>query len=253
MPLPALAAVQMGAGAIQSILGGIQARKNQKALEKLQSPTYKQSAGVLDYYNKALAKYNVNPYDSAYYNEQKQLGQRNVASGLSALQGRGQALAGVNSLVQGNADRMLKAGVNAEGMQRQDLSQLGSAAQLKNQEERTAFETNQMLPYQNKFNLLSQKAGAGNQIMNAGLSNIFGGMQTWGDVNMARDIFGSANNSGGGSYMPPPNNRAAETVSYNRPQIGGVLQRSTPETGYNQSVYNKLTNRPRLSISRIFQ
>lgn len=179
------AIAQAGIGGIQSVLGMIQANKAQKQLSKLQSPTYKQSAGVLDYYNKALSKYNVNPYQSDYYNEQKQLGQRNLASGLSALSGRGMALAGVNSLVQNNSDRMLKAGVNAEQMQRQDLSQLGQAAQLKAGEEQAAFQQNEMLPYQNKFNLLAQKASGGNQIANSGFKNMFGGAQSYNDLQSA--------------------------------------------------------------------
>lgn len=189
------AIAQAGIGTIQGVLGMIQAKKAQKQLEKLQSPTYKQSAGILDFYNKALSKYNVNPYQSDYYNEQKQLGQRNLASGLSALSGRGMALAGVNSLVQNNSDRMLKAGVNAEQMQRQDLSQLGQAAQLKAGEEQAAFNQNEMLPYQNKFNLLAQKASGGNQIANSGLSNVFGGLQGIGDANMVNKMYGSS--SGG--------------------------------------------------------
>jgi hypothetical protein len=189
------AIAQAGIGTIQGVLGMIQAKKAQKQLEKLQSPTYKQSAGILDYYNKALSKYSVNPYQSDYYNQATQQANRGVASGLSALSGRGQALAGVNSLIQGKNDAMLKAGVNAEQMQRQDLSQLGQAAQLKAGEEQTAFQQNEMLPYQNKFNLLARKASGGNQIANSGLSNVFGGLQGIGDANMVNKMYGSS--SGG--------------------------------------------------------
>lgn len=204
MPLPLMAGLQIGAGALQGILGGIQAHRNQKKLENLQSPTYRQNAGITDYYNKALAKYNVNPYNSAYYNQATQQANRGVASGLSALSGRGQALAGVNNLIQGRNDAMLNAGVNAENMQRQDLAQLGGAAQLKAGEDAKAFEINQMMPYQNKFNLLAQKASGGNSIANAGLSNIFGGLQSWGDASMARQIFGGNSNSGNSGGVRTP-------------------------------------------------
>ena len=56
-----LALIGSVAGLAQSIIGGINARKTQKKLEKMQSPVYKQNQGILDYYNKALARYNVSP------------------------------------------------------------------------------------------------------------------------------------------------------------------------------------------------
>ena len=69
MPLPLLPLISAGAGLVQSIVGGIKAGKAQKQLEKMQSPQYAQNQGILDYYNKALARYNVSTFNKKYINE----------------------------------------------------------------------------------------------------------------------------------------------------------------------------------------
>lgn len=180
---------QAGIGLIQGVAGWIQQRKALKELEKMQSPTYRQDTSILDYYNKRLAKYNVNPYQSDYFRMQQRLGERAMGSGLGALQGRGQALAGVNSLVQQQSDRLLKAGATAEDLQRQDLAGLGQAAGMKTAENQRAFEINQMQPFERKYNLKALKAGGGTSIFNAGLSNIFGGLQSYGQQQMLDKIY----------------------------------------------------------------
>ena len=206
MPLPAMAAIQAGLGIAQGISGFIQQRKANKALEKMQSPTYTQNKGILDYYNKSLAKYNVNPYNTDLYRMQEQQANRGMASGISALQGRGQALAGVNSLVQGRNDNLLRAGATAEQQQGQDLNRLGQAAGMKAGEDQMAFNVNQQQPFERKYNLLAMKAGGGSQIANAGISNIFAGLQSGQQMNMLDKMYGSNSSSGGGStYNSTPN------------------------------------------------
>lgn len=187
-PWGAIGQAALGLG--QGIAGFIQQRRALKQLENIKSPTYTQSAGILDYYNKALAKYNVNPYQTDLYRMQEQQAGRGVASGLSALQSRGQALAGVNSLIQQRNDTLLKAGAQAENLSRQDLSRLGQAAGLKSGEEKMAFNINQMQPFQRKYSLLSQKASGGANIANAGISNIFGGLQSADQYRMINKIYG---------------------------------------------------------------
>jgi hypothetical protein len=82
----------------------------------------------MDVYNKALARYNPNAYQSAFYNQQKQnvLGQQ--AAGISALQDRRSALAGIPSITQASNRALQSAGVAAEQQQAQQLGQLSSAA-----------------------------------------------------------------------------------------------------------------------------
>ena len=197
MPLPALAIGQAALGAIQGVAGFIQQRKATKALEKMQSPTYSQNKGILDYYNKSLAKYKFNPYNTDLYRMQEQQANRGMASGLSALQGRGQALAGVNSLVQGRNDNLLRAGVAAEQQQGQDLNRLGQASQLKAGEDQMAFQVNQQQPFDRKYNLLAMKAGGGSNVANSGITNLFNAGQTLENRNMLDKMYG--NSSGGGS------------------------------------------------------
>jgi hypothetical protein len=50
-----------------------------------------------------------------------------------------------------------------------------------------------MMPYQRKVDILSQKAAGNAQLMNAGLQNAFGGMQT--GVMAKSGLFGSAGDS----------------------------------------------------------
>lgn len=184
MPIPLLAGLQAGAGLIQGVAGFLQNRKATRELERMQSPTYTQNKSILDYYNKALSKYNVNPYQTDLYRMQQRQADRGLSSGLSALSGRGMALAGVNNLVQGRNDAMLRAGAAAEERQGVDLNRLGQASQLRAGEDQRAFEINEMQPFERKYNLKASKAGGGADIMNAGLSNIFGGLQTGAQMDM---------------------------------------------------------------------
>lgn len=224
MPLPFLAAAQMGIGAIQGIAGLIQNKRATKQLENMQSPTYTQNKSILDYYNKSLAKYNVNPYNTDLYRMQEQQANRGMASGLGALQGRGQALAGVNQLVQGRNDSLLRAGAEAEQLQRQDLNRLGQAAGMKTAEDQRAFEINQMQPFERKYNLTASKAGGGADIMNAGLSNIFGGASTLNQTNMLDRAYGSQASSGSynvGDTVNPANVLRDLYRNQNR-RVGGL-------------------------------
>lgn len=190
MSVPTMA-IQAGLGAAQSIAGFIQQRKATKALEGMPSPTYNANKSILDYYNKALAKYNVNPYQTDLYRMQEKEANRGLASGISALSGRGMALAGVNDLVSRRNDSLLKAGTTAEQQQAQSLSQLGQASQLKTGEERTEFDINKQQPFERKYNLLAQKAGGGTQIANAGISNVFSGLQGLQQMKMLEKIYGN--------------------------------------------------------------
>lgn len=174
MPAAAgLAGAQFLVGGIQSLINGGKAKRAQRALENLQTPTTTEDAAINNYYQRA----NANPYDTAFYQNQVQGINRGTVAGLSALQDRRSALAGVSGLVRGQNDALLRAGATAEQQQR---AMLGQATQMKANDNNRVWEINKYMPYQKQFALLSQKAGAANQGVNAGLSNMFGGLQTLG-------------------------------------------------------------------------
>lgn len=175
-------AIQAGAGIAQSIFGGIRAKKAQRGLENLSMPAYAPSKSITDYYSQALNRYNANPYNSNLYTMQKQNAERATNQGLGALNDRRSALSGLPALMQNQTDSMLKAAAMAEDRKSQEFSQLGNATQMKAGEDRQAFNINQMMPYQQKFNLLSQKASGGAATMNAGLQNAFGGLSSMGQM-----------------------------------------------------------------------
>jgi hypothetical protein len=187
LPLAAGLAIGQGVmGLAQTILGGSAAHKAQKQMEGMVN-NYQPNQSIMDYYSKALNRYNVNPYNSNLYQMQSNNIQRGTAAGISALQDRRSALAGVSSLVQGQNDGLLKAAATAEGQQGQALSQLGHATGMKAQEDSKKFDM--------KYNLLAMKAGGGNQTMNAGIQNVFGG--AGGLANMAtQGLLGGGGNNG---------------------------------------------------------
>ena len=169
--------IQSGAGLLQSVIGGFGARKNEKKLEQMVN-NYQPSASIMDYYGKALARYNANPYTSAGYTAATQANNRNLATGLSSAQSRRGGLAAIGGLVQGANDASLRAAATAEQQQAQNLNQLGQATQLKDREDKYKFE--------NKYNLLSMKAGGANQVANSGLQNLYNGLGSMSSYQMAK-------------------------------------------------------------------
>jgi hypothetical protein len=194
-----IGAVTAGAGLLQSFFGGRKAKKAQKELENLQSPTYNPNESVLSYYNNALQRYNVNPYNSTLYKTQQQNIGRGVNQGIGALNNRRSGLAGISSLIQGQNDSLLKAGIAAENQKDQRFSQLGGATQMKAGEDRQAFNINKMQPFERKYNLLAMKAGANARTANDGLKNIFNGLGTMaGGYQLGQ---GSKSSGGGGQEL----------------------------------------------------
>lgn len=162
--------LQMGIG----LLGGRRARR---ALEGLQSPIYTPAKSISDYYTEAKQRYNQSPYASTLYNTQMQSIGRNTAQGIAGLQSRRQGIGGISSLIQGQNDATLKAAAAAEQQKDQRFGQYGQASGAMAGEERQAWNINKMMPYERRYNMLSQKAQGYNQMFNAGLSNYFGGGQ----------------------------------------------------------------------------
>lgn len=174
--------VQAGAGLAQSIIGGITARKQQKKLMGMidNTPKYEANKSIMDYYGQALSRYGVSPTESALYKQQMQGINRNVANAVGATQDRRGGLAGISSILRGANDATLSANVAAEQQRDRRFNELGQATNMRAQEEQKAWQQNTMLPFELKYNLTSQRAGAANQTANAGLQNVFGGLQNWG-------------------------------------------------------------------------
>lgn len=181
MPAWIPATAQAVGGLIQAFSGGGKAGKAERELEKMIAG-YKPNASILDFYNKALSRYSVNPYTSSLFNYQQDQARGATAAGIQALGGRRSTLAGLPRLIQGQNDAMLKAAATAEGQQAQSLGQLGQATQMKAQED--------FKPFELKYNLNMLKAGGGNQVMNAGLSNIFGGLQNISNYDTIKKMYG---------------------------------------------------------------
>ncbi len=177
MPV-AVALIPAAIGAYQAISGHIKARQNEKRLEALnkQSPIYSPNKSILDYYSEAYRRYSTDPTQTAQYKLDAQNIARSTNQGLNALQERRSALGGVNALVQGQNDALLKAGANAENERNRLMGVLGNAAQMKAGEEGKAFQQNKLYPYENQYNLLAMKAGQGATTMNQGISNIGNGL-----------------------------------------------------------------------------
>lgn len=210
-------AIQAGAGVIQAGLGFIQNAKAKKELQNLQSPTYTPNQAISDYYGKALSRYSANPYQSSLYKMQNQNIQRSTAQGIGALNDRRLGIGGISSLIQGQNDSLLKASAAAEGEQGQRLSQLGQATGMKAADDKYAFQTNQLMPYQQKYNFIVGKAQGGAQTANAGLQNIYGGLGSYGQYQTDKSIYGTygqRNPSGGGGLG---NNGSSNSVGSGGP------------------------------------
>jgi len=159
--------LQLGGGLLQGIFGGGARRKSQKELETM-ADNYKPNEGILDYYNKALARYSANPYQSTGYQNQSNQIQRNLATSISSGQDRRQGLMGTAMAVQQANDAGARAAAQAEQQQGAALGQLGQAAGVKSAEDRRKFDM--------KYNLLAMKAGNSASTENQGYRNIFGGL-----------------------------------------------------------------------------
>ena len=150
-----LGAAISGAGALgQGIASIFAGNKRRKAEAELEAEVGKMKVpeSITDYYNKAYNQYSPNAYQSAEYNQQMRNILANQATGISALQSRRSALAGISGIAQGTNVGAQRAAASAEQAQRANLSQLGGAA--------GSLAQQQNLIRQAKLNLMAQKASA---------------------------------------------------------------------------------------------
>lgn len=196
MPFPLIPLIGAAAGGLQALIGGGKARRAQKELEGLQTPTYQKSQSIMDYYNQALSRYGVSPTESALYKRNMGNISRGVATGINSFQDRRAGQSGVSSLLRAANDATLNTEVAAENEKSRRFGDLGGATSMKAGEEFKDFQYNKLAPFEKKYNLLSMKAGAANQTANTGMSNIFNSLQNWQEMEMA-DKYGSDGSSMG--------------------------------------------------------
>jgi hypothetical protein len=153
--MPVAGAIISGAAALGQGIGAlVTAGKRRKAERALEAEVgqMKVPESITNYYTQALARYSPNAYQSAEYNQQMRNILANQAAGVSALQSRRSALAGLPSITQGTNVASQRAAAQAEQAQRANLAQLGGAA--------GTLASQENLIRQAKLNLKAQKAAA---------------------------------------------------------------------------------------------
>ncbi len=173
------AGVAATASGIKAISASSKRKKAENELENY-AKSYQPNQSIMDFYNKSLAKYNENPYESASFQQQKDLINKNLATGINSAQTRRGGLASIGTLVSGANTSLGRAAAGIDAQKMNQLGLLGRAAGAKTAEEQKKFD---ML-----YNLKAQKAGqlartqnmaeqnAYNQLNNIGMmSGSFGG------------------------------------------------------------------------------
>lgn len=184
--MPSIDPIGAAASGLQTLVGLGQTifsgkKKAERNLENYAN-SYQPNQSIMDFYNKAYARYNPNAYNSAEYQNAINQNNRSLVTGINAAQDRRGALATIGSLTQGVNDANANAAARAEAAQRANLGMLGTATGMKAQEEAKKYDL--------KYNLLAMKAAAANATRAAGLKNISGGLQSLGELQMANKSYG---------------------------------------------------------------
>jgi hypothetical protein len=206
-------------------IGSSQRRKRrERELDEFakQSPLYKGSKPISEYYQAAMNRFNENPYQSQQY----QVGARNIqratAQGLGALQDRRSALGGIARLAQGQADALTNLGVNAEAQRNVRFGQLGGATQMKNQDLMQQFQINRMDPYQRQLQLKQLKSQAANQEYAQDVSNTMGSLSNAAAIGMSAASMPSAPSQKSLQRQFKRGNKNVTSLINQGPKIGGT-------------------------------
>jgi len=174
------AAISVGVGTASAISANTKQKRSQRRLDELakNSPLYKSDKSIDDYYQKALSRFNENPYQSQQYQMGGMNARRATAQGIGALQDRRSAIGGISKLEAGQNAAMQNLGAQAEGQKNQRFNQFGNASQMKNAEYQREFDFNKMTPYNRKLQLEQMKGAAAGEQFNAGMQMIGQGLST---------------------------------------------------------------------------
>jgi hypothetical protein len=193
-------ALSIGTGIYQSATSG----KNKRARELDQfaknSPLYKGSKSIDDYYQQALNRYSENPYQSQQYQMGAMNAKRTTAQGIGALQDRRSAIGGIGKLALGQNYAMQNLGVQAEAQKNARFGQLGGATQMEAAENYKKFDINQMTPYNRILQLKQYKAQAAADQYNAGMQSIASGASNIASAGVMKGGFGKKPVVSGGGF-----------------------------------------------------
>lgn len=205
MALPILPLLGVGISALGSIFQGAQQRAQARRNERNNiRPNYTISPEILQ--NQAIARQNASVgLPDQVYNNQLNLIQQNMATGLRNLGQRATNPVNINSLV--STSNQAVGNLNAMDAQarQQNLNQLYNQNANVASERRQQFNVNQLQPYQqNVQNIISQRR--------AGTQNIFGGLGILAQASM----LGVFNNQHNNYTM------GANRVDTLTPNLGGI-------------------------------
>ena len=203
-----IAAIAAGTGALAggaSAIGSNARRKSrERELDKYaqQSPLYKGSKSIDDYYQQAMNRYKENPYQSQQYQLGAMNAQRATAQGLGALQDRRSAIGGISRLALGQNAAMQNLGAQAEAQRNARFGQLGGATQMKTAEDYKKFDINEMTPYNRVLGLKQMKSAAANEEYARDVQNTMSSLSNLASVGMSADFggLGGGKKSKGGIY-----------------------------------------------------
>jgi hypothetical protein len=184
-------AVAVGTGIYQAASSGKNKRVKELEQYAQQSPLYKGSKSIDDYYQQAMNRYKENPYQSQQYQLGAMNAQRATAQGLGALQDRRSAIGGISRLALGQNAAMQNLGAQAEAQRTSRFGQLGGATQMKTAEDYKKFDINQMTPYNRMLQLKQYKAQAAADQYNAGMQTIASGASNIASAGISSGGFGT--------------------------------------------------------------
>ena len=209
------AAVSVGTGIYQAASSGKNKRARELEQYAQQSPLYKGSKSVDDYYQQAMNRYSENPYQSQQYQLGAMNAQRATAQGLGALQDRRSAIGGISRLALGQNTAMQNLGAQAEAQRSSRFGQLGGATQMKTAEDYKKFDINQMTPYNRMLQLKQYKAQAAADQYNAGMQSIASGASNIASAGISSGGFGAKS-----PIVPSSGGISPEEILSNSKKVG---------------------------------
>lgn len=242
------AGTQALAGAGQAIFSGRKKRERELDQFAKNSPLYKGSKSIDDYYQQALNRYSENPYQSQQYQLGAMNAQRATAQGIGALQDRRSAIGGISRLALGQTSAMQNLGAQAEAQRNARFGQLGGAAQMKTAEDYKKFDINQMTPYNRMLQLKQYKAQAANDRYNAGVQMVGSALGNAANVGMmsasgGKGLGGKTAANTSSMNLNPYNSLATSPFEFGTNYIDYNTQSANPSAyGTNYMDFNKYKN-----------